>query len=105
MRDARYLDLIPANVIIDRRNPVPTINLPNEHDSPAEITTVTGGIETHPFNGSYEAPTLTLPSLALYEPTVTQRVSSRNLDREKHREPSVAAARSKIRDQHRHVRR
>lgn len=73
VRDARYLDLIPANVISDRRNPVPTINLPDERDSPAEITTVAGGIETHPFSGSYEAPTLTLPSLTLYDPIVGQR--------------------------------
>jgi hypothetical protein len=72
-RDARYLELIPANAIVDRRNPKPIINLEEEQDSPAEIGAIAGSIEKHHFGQSYRAPRLNLPMLVLSEPIVAQR--------------------------------
>jgi hypothetical protein len=72
VRDARYLDLIPPDVIIDHRNPAPAINFTND-ETAAEISVVAGNIETHNFGDSYEPPTIMLPTLALNEPTVAQR--------------------------------
>jgi hypothetical protein len=72
-RDARYLELIEANTIIDRRNPRPVINLDDEEGSSAEIGIGRGKISRQPFGSNYRAPTFVLPSLVLYEPTVPQR--------------------------------
>jgi hypothetical protein len=73
-RDARYLDLIPADVIVDRRNPPPTINLDSRSDASAEIGTEPGDIERHEFGIYYEAPTLSLPEIDLTsEPRIGQR--------------------------------
>jgi hypothetical protein len=73
-RDARYLDLIPANAIVDRRNPAPTINRQDYEDGEAEIFASRGDISTHSFGDSYKAPTLNLPTLSLCdEPVVWQR--------------------------------
>jgi hypothetical protein len=44
IRDARYLGLIPANAIIDRRNPEPTINHMVDGDVAAEIEVTAGTI-------------------------------------------------------------
>jgi hypothetical protein len=46
-RDARYLDLIPANAIVDRRNPAPTINRRDDEDSDAEIFTFIDRVVSH----------------------------------------------------------
>jgi hypothetical protein len=73
--DARYLDLIPANVIIDRRNPDPVINFFGRSlVAVPEIEVTPGGIERHEFGEDYCAPTLTLPETELLtEPRVGQR--------------------------------
>jgi hypothetical protein len=73
-RDARYLGLIPANTIVDQRNPDPVLNLSGIEDSPAEITVIDGSVErsgdvSHCYNG----PRFTLPSLSLDGPVVAQR--------------------------------
>jgi hypothetical protein len=72
-RDARYLGLIPANAIIDRKNPAPSLYLHDDDDTGAEIEVEPGEIEREPFSTSYSAPTISLPSLVLHEPTVSQR--------------------------------
>ena len=73
IRDARYLDLIPADVIIDRRNPDPTINLEDDSDVAAEVAISGGSIERHRFGGEYTPPTITMPGTWLQEPEVGQR--------------------------------
>jgi hypothetical protein len=73
--DARYLDLIPANVIIDRRNPEPVINfLGRSLVAVPEVEITPGEIEDHQFGDDYRAPTLTLPETELLsEPRIGQR--------------------------------
>jgi|SRR5450755_1028792 len=72
-RDARYLGLIPANTIIDRRNPPPTIYLTDEGESPPEIDTRAGYVATMSGDDlSYYAPELSLPSMSVTEPMVAQ---------------------------------
>jgi hypothetical protein len=73
VRDARYLDRLPANSIIDRRNPPPTINLVKD-DTAAEIETRAGSVETIEFGIGYRAPSLSLPEIDLIaEPRIGQR--------------------------------
>jgi hypothetical protein len=73
VRDARYLDRLPANSIIDRRNPPPTINLGGV-DTAAEIETLAGCVETYAFGEDYRAPSLSLPELNfIAEPRIGQR--------------------------------
>jgi hypothetical protein len=63
-RDARYLDLIPPESIIDRRNPEPMIYIAEPVPSEIEIV---GGL------GDIEVPTLTTPRLMLIAPTIRHR--------------------------------
>jgi hypothetical protein len=72
VRDARYLGLIPASSIVDRRNPEPAINFAASQEYPAEIDISEGGIHKSTF-GQYFAPSLTLPELGLTRPFVAQR--------------------------------
>jgi hypothetical protein len=70
-RDARYLGLLPADVvIIDRRNPDPVIYLADELESSAEITATLGGLASEAFE--LPAPKLYLPMLDLTPPTIPQ---------------------------------
>jgi hypothetical protein len=73
-RDARYLGLIPADAIIDRRNPEPTINhVDDGGDLAAEIEITAGRIERHPFGSDYSPPEIELPEVSLLqEPHVGQ---------------------------------
>src|SRR5579864_6335363 len=72
-RDARYLDLIRAEAIIDRRNPPPIIN-DRYYAEPAQTHIVDGGIVSHAFGHDYVAPSLTLPEMVLIaEPHIGQR--------------------------------
>jgi hypothetical protein len=73
IRDARYLDLIPADAIIDRRNPDPVINRADHDDIAAEVEVFDGSIERHSFGGEYTPPTITMPEVLLQEPTIGQR--------------------------------
>ena len=67
-RDARYLDLIPATDVIDRRNAEPTIYF----DAAASET---GGLIVTSAGTFDSAVTLTLdlPKLELWRPTILQR--------------------------------
>jgi hypothetical protein len=74
IRDGRYLGMIPADAIIDRRNPEPIINLADNGDVVAEIMLNDGGINRAPFGVSYSAPTLELPEvLLIQDPKIGQR--------------------------------
>jgi hypothetical protein len=71
--DARYLDLIPGDAIIDRRNPAPIINAYDDAAA-AEVETTEGEVERHEFGVGYRAPTLSLPEIYLTsEPRIGQR--------------------------------
>lgn len=65
IRDARYLDLIQTDVIVDRRNPEPTINRADDGDIAAEIEISDGSIERHDFGPFYIPPEISLPDVAL----------------------------------------
>jgi hypothetical protein len=65
IRDARYLDLISTDVIIDRRNPAPVINRTDNSDVAAEISVAGGRIEHHDFGPSYAPPIIGLPGVWL----------------------------------------
>src|SRR5262249_29160075 len=67
IRDARYLDLISTEIIIDRRNPEPTINFEAEEDVGAEIEITDGTVEEYEFGGNYLAPIIHLPSAELVQ--------------------------------------
>jgi hypothetical protein len=74
IRDARYLDLIPAGMIIDRRNPEPIINFVSDDDVSAEIEVSHGGVVQFDFGGDYRAPMYHLPRAKLIdEPSFGQR--------------------------------
>jgi hypothetical protein len=72
VRDARYLWLIPAGSIVDRRNPEPTIYLSRNWEYPATIGVSEAGIHKSTF-GEYSGPSITLPKLRLTSPSVAQR--------------------------------
>jgi hypothetical protein len=72
VRDARYLDLIPANAIIDRRNPEPAIYFADEDESPAEIDTSAGHAGAV-IGLSYHGADLEPPSLSVTIPKISQR--------------------------------
>jgi hypothetical protein len=73
IRDARYLDLIQTDVIIDRRNPDPVLNLTDDEDVEAEISVFDGSIERKGFGPDYAPPVICLPSLRLtQEPRIAQ---------------------------------
>ena len=63
--DARYLELVPADDLVDRRNDEPAIYLPNDA-SDAEVT-ITGGLLENELNG------FEIPALDLTPPTILQR--------------------------------
>jgi hypothetical protein len=74
IKDARYLDLIPARMIIDRRNPEPTINFDSDDDVGAEIEISHGVVVPFPFGRDYRPPLYGLPSAELVEePSFGQR--------------------------------
>jgi len=74
VRDARYLALISTEVIIDRRNPAPTINSDDGLDTAAEVEVSDGSVERHEFGPSYSPPTIELPEASLQEePSIGQR--------------------------------
>ena len=73
IRDARYLDLISTEVIIDRRNPEPTINYTGDDNVAAEIEIDDGSIDRHDFGSSYAPPDVHLPAVSLtLEPSIGQ---------------------------------
>ena len=65
IRDARYLDLISTEVIIDRRNPEPIINFDSDDDVSAEIKINHGAVVQFDFGRDYHAPSYYLPSARL----------------------------------------
>jgi hypothetical protein len=67
-RDARYLDLIPAGAMIDRRNPPPMIFRPEEEASAAEVAAEEGYAST-PQLASIE---LIWPRYEFTAPTIPQ---------------------------------
>jgi hypothetical protein len=74
IRDARYLGLIPAELIIDRRNPAPIINFESDEDVGAEIEIDHGAVAQFPFGRDYHAPLYGLPRARLVqEPNFGQR--------------------------------
>jgi hypothetical protein len=70
-RDARYLGLIPAEFIVDHRNPDPLIYLADEPEEPPEIGIGPSGVLKTEFDSS--RPDLMIPSLTLDIPVVDQR--------------------------------
>jgi hypothetical protein len=62
IRDARYLDLISTDVIIDRRNPEPTINFYGDEDVGAKIEIHHGAVTRYVFGNRYDAPWYGLPA-------------------------------------------
>jgi hypothetical protein len=74
IRDARYLDLISTDIVEDRKNPPPILNLAdNEEDSTAEVSVTEGEVQTTAFGMFYAPPAYTLPSLSYSAPTIGQR--------------------------------
>jgi hypothetical protein len=74
IRDARYLGLIPAHLIVDRRNPEPSINFDSDEDVSAEIEINHGAVAQSPFGRDYHAPGYYLPKARLaQEPSFGQR--------------------------------
>lgn len=67
IRDARYLDLISTDVIIDRRNPDPIINLVDDYDADAEVVIGDGSISRSTYGPGYAPPTILLPDAWLSE--------------------------------------
>ena len=67
IKDARYLGLIPARMIIDRRNPEPTINFDSDEDVGAEIEISHGAVAQFAFGRDYRAPGYYLPRARLVQ--------------------------------------
>jgi hypothetical protein len=73
IKDARYLDLISTDVIVDRRNPEPTINIVNDGgDTAAEVGVNDGEIKRHPFGQYYLPPEFKPPETWLKKPKIGQ---------------------------------
>jgi hypothetical protein len=73
IKDARYLALIPPRMIIDRRNPEPTINFDGDSVG-AEIETSHGRVYQSAYGLDCLAPSFSLPSAELdQEPDFGQR--------------------------------
>ncbi|MET4151720.1 hypothetical protein BjapCC829_24755 [Bradyrhizobium barranii] len=73
IRDARYLDLISTDVVIDRRNPEPVINRSDDDDTAAEIEIIGGSVERRDFGPSYAPPDVNLPEVLFsQEPSIGQ---------------------------------
>jgi hypothetical protein len=64
--DARYLGLVPANDLVDRRNAEPVINASNEEEEAAALA-FTGGLLEH------EPPGFEVPQLTVEPPKIPQR--------------------------------
>jgi hypothetical protein len=74
IKDARYLDLIPARMIVDRRNPEPSINFDSDEDVAAEIEINHGEVFEYEYGNDYLAPSYSLPSAELAdEPSYGER--------------------------------
>jgi hypothetical protein len=74
IRDARYLALIPTELIIDRRNPAPIINFESDEDVGAEIEIKRGSVAQFPFGKEYWPPSYFLPKARLVqEPSFGRR--------------------------------
>ena len=74
IRDARYLDLISTDIIVDRRNPQPTVNFERDGDVGAKIEINRGWVVRFPFGRDYLAPGFSLPRARLIqEPYFGQR--------------------------------
>jgi hypothetical protein len=74
IKDARYLELIPARMIIDRRNPEPTINFDSDDDVGAEIEIDHGAVARFAFGRDYLVPIYGLPRARLVqEPSFGER--------------------------------
>jgi hypothetical protein len=69
VRDARFLDLVPQNRFVDRRNDEPLIRLPQYTNSGAILTTSGGSYALEALSGDLPA----LPSLLLLKPDAAQR--------------------------------
>jgi hypothetical protein len=63
--DARFLGLVPATSLVDRRNAEPVINLDEDEEEDAVIWPVGAVLEAH-------APTIYVPHLSLMKPTIPQ---------------------------------
>jgi hypothetical protein len=74
IRDARYLDLISTDVIVDRRNPEPALNFEAYEDVGAKIEITHGAVwRLHEFGRDYQAPAYGLPrSRLITEPSFGQ---------------------------------
>jgi hypothetical protein len=64
--DARFLGLVPATSLVDRKNDEPVINLDEDEEEDAHIWTVGAVIAAH------EPPTILVPHLSLIKPTILQ---------------------------------
>jgi hypothetical protein len=74
IRDARYLRLIPTELIIDRRNPAPIIHFDSDDDVRAEIKINRGWVAQRSFGLEYRAPSYYLPRATLVqEPSFGRR--------------------------------
>jgi hypothetical protein len=71
--DARYLGLIPDGVIADHRNPEATIHLADTIDQPADVLLQEGTVWNRTDETRSEKTVLSLPSLTLQQPIITQR--------------------------------
>jgi hypothetical protein len=65
-RDARFLDLINASDLVDRRNDEPVIYLPSEAADDAFVAAEGGLLEREPLG-------FVIPRLTVYPPTIPQR--------------------------------
>jgi hypothetical protein len=74
IRDARYLDLISTDVIVDRRNPQPIVNFERDGDVGAKIEIARGAVSRFTFGRDYLAPMYGLPRARLVQqPSFGQR--------------------------------
>jgi hypothetical protein len=69
-KDARYLGLIPARSLVDRRSAEPTIYLADEAAQEASAEAAAGGLVSG--DEIIAAPKLMLPKLELYRPVIPQ---------------------------------
>jgi hypothetical protein len=69
--DARHLDLVDAEDLVDRKNAEPAIYLAQGDDTPGSIQCGTGGLMLG--DSTQITPVLGFPNLQLFRPTITQR--------------------------------
>jgi hypothetical protein len=73
VRDARYLDLISCDYVVDRRSPAPIINFCAESDTDAEVYVSRGTTDSRDFGTTFAPPTYRLPGIWLSEPRIGTR--------------------------------